>query len=279
MKIAYFGYDFFFPCLEDLINQGHTIQKIFSFPCDNVYNFNERVAKTAQKLGCPFTIDKVTSKDINDLQNSDCELIIVAAYQYKIPTKSLTIPAINIHPTLLPEGRGPWPLPWIILKGLKQSGVTIHKITEEMDSGDILLQKEFKVTNEDNLETISAKSQLLAKKMLSETLYNFHSYWKKARPQSKKFSYWGMPKPEDRALNWTKTGKELIKIVRAFGKFDSLAKFDGKEWVVQDANFWKEKHKLKPGTAVNRMSKEIIIAVKDGFICLRSYKIDPDFKW
>lgn len=278
MKIAYFGYDFFFSCLEILIQRGHTIQKVFSFPCDNTYNFNTKLKKLSKDITAPFTLEKVTKKDVDDLIQSGCELIVIAGYQYKIPVKNISLPVINIHPTLLPMGRGQWPLPWVILKNLKKSGVTIHKVTEDLDAGDILLQKSFRVDEFETLETLSAKSQILAQKLISQVLSKFDFYFKNAKPQRRGASVWSMPTVEERTLNWNKTGKEIMKVVRAFGKFDSFAIFDKKEWIIQDARVWKEKHSYQSGTVVHPMNKEVVIAIKDGFICLTSYQVDPDFK-
>ena len=87
-----------------------------------------------------------------------------------------------------------------------------------------------------------------------------------------------MPDESDRTLNWNYDVERLKKISKAFGKFDSFAVFDNKEWVVQDINVWHENHNLVPGTVVHRMNKEVVIAAKDGYVCLRFYSIDPDFK-
>ncbi len=277
MNIAYFGYDFFYSCLEEILDQGHTVQKVFSFPCDNIYNFNKRVQKCAQDLGIEFSLEKVTESDISDLKAKGCELIIVAGYQYKISLHP-SLRAINIHPTLLPEGRGQWPLPWVILKDLKKSGVTIHKLAEEMDAGDILLQEQFDISEFETLEILSAKSQMQARELLSQMLKDFDSYWERAKPQMGTSSVFGMPTISERTFDWNKTGDQLMRIVRAFGKFDSFAIFDNKEWIVQDAKFWSADHEHIPGTIVQRMDREIVIAVKDGFLCLTQFCIDPDFK-
>jgi methionyl-tRNA formyltransferase len=277
MKIAYFGYDFFFACMEELVSQGHEIYKVFTFPCDNKYNFNARVIALAEKVGAEMKTDRPTKGDIERLAQEGCELIVSAGYQYKIPVLSESMPyAINIHPTLLPEGRGPWPLPWIVLKGLKESGVTVHKLSERMDEGDILLQKKFDVTDRDDLETISCKSQMAAVDLIRKLMADFENHWKNARPQSGG-SYWPMPTLEEQTIDWNKGVDNILRQSRAFGKFDVCTKFDGKEWVVQDVSAWKEDHAFEPGTVVHRASRETVIAAKDGFVCLRFFGLDPDF--
>ncbi len=278
MKIACFGYDFFYACLETLIKKGHHIYKIFTFKCDNKYNFNTRISAKAKEINAYLQFEKVKIQDIEKLTDEGCELIISAGYQYKIPILNKNMPyAINIHPTLLPEGKGPWPLPWIILKNLKKSGVTIHKLVEKLDSGDILLQREFTVTIRDDLETISCKSQMLAVELLDELINNFKDYWVNAIPQKSEGSYWKIPNNDYRTLKWSDDIKIIDRVARSFGKFDSFAIFDNKEWIVKDINIWKEKHNFTFGTVVHRTNKEVVIAARGGFVCLRFFEIDPDF--
>lgn len=87
-----------------------------------------------------------------------------------------------------------------------------------------------------------------------------------------------MPGLEDRTLSWSLSVEEIDKRVRAFGNFDSCAVLDGKEWIVQDAVCWVERHDHEPGTVIARTGREILVAASDGYVCLRSFRIDPDFE-
>lgn len=275
MKVAYCGYDFFYSCFEELVDQGHEVVSIFSFPCDNEYDFNLRLKASAKGLNVPFSEEALSAADIDRLRDEGCDLIIVAAYPYKVPTYEGIPYAINIHPTLLPEGRGRWPLPWIILKTLKESGTTIHKITQDWDSGDILVKKTYKVLSNDNLETISAKSQIAARAALRELLPDIKGYWDESIRQEDGSS-WPFPSASDRTIIWEHGYEEIDRIVRAYGKFESFAKFDGKKWLVQDATCWLEDHSYTPGTVMHRADREVTIACGDGFVCLRHFKEDMD---
>jgi methionyl-tRNA formyltransferase len=280
MKMAYFGYDFFFGCFEKFVDLGYEITDVFSFKCDNQrYNYNLRLLERAQEIDAVVHLTPVSHNDLLTLQKARCDLLVSAGYQYKIPVRiNDAMRGINIHPTLLPQGRGPWPLPKIILDGIKKSGVTIHKISESFDSGDILLQEAFPVTERENLETLSSKSQILAIRLVDELHRNFFTYWENARPQEGGGSYWKRPSSDDRMLFWDKGIDYIDRVVRAFGKFDSFAVFDNKEWIVQDATVWKENHSYEPGKIVHRTSREVVLSASDGFVCLRAFEIDPEFK-
>lgn len=274
MKIAYCGYDFFYTCLEKLVEKDDIeVLKIFTFETDNHYNFNSYLHKIAEENGISITDKRITEEDVKELfEEWGCECIVTAAYPYKVPVYATEkFRGVNVHPTLLPIGRGQWPLPLIILKKLDFSGVTIHKLNESFDAGDILLQESFKIGEREDLETLSCKSQLLAEKMIVRLFENFEDCWANAVPQGEG-EYWEYPTLEEMSFNFGMTVQEIDRIVRAYGKFDSCVDFLGKSWLVWDVNAWEEKHNYVPGTLVHKTNKEYLFAVKDGFVCLRFFE-------
>lgn len=273
MRIAYCGYDFFWDCFKMLCEkEGIEIIKTYTFETDNVYNYNSRLISTAHEYGIPISLEKISEREVEKLFNYEgCEYIISAAYPYKIPIGNFK--GINIHPTLLPIGRGPWPLPRVILSEQKESGVTLHKLVNELDSGDILLQEKFSLLEREDLETLSCRCQMLAVKLLSQLFDNIDFYWESATAQGEG-EYWGYPTDEEMTFDGNMTVDEIDRIVRAYGKFDSCVNFLDKSWLVWDVNCWKEEHSYIPGTIVHQTNKEYLMAVKDGFVCLRFFKED-----
>lgn len=273
MKICYLGYDFFYSCLEQVLKlKDIEVLKVFTFKTDNKYNFNCNIVKLAKENNIPIQYTRITKEDIEELINEGCELLVCAGYEYKIPVfPENKIKEINIHPTLLPIGRGPWPLPYIILKNLKSSGVTIHKISEEMDKGDILIQREFEVQANEDIETISCKSQMIAKELLIELIKNLDYYYENATIQSEG-EYWHFPTIEEMTFTGEMTIDKIDRIVRAYGKMDSVVYIDGEEILVHDINYWRKKHNYKLGEIVHKTNKEYVMAVADGFIVLRYFE-------
>jgi methionyl-tRNA formyltransferase len=106
-----------------------------------------------------------------DPTKSDCDLFIVASYGKIIPGAIINLPShktLNIHPSLLPQYRGPSPLPSAMLDDAKRTGVTIMRLDEEMDHGPIVAQQEITVEEwpiyEDFEEMMARKgAQLLAR--------------------------------------------------------------------------------------------------------------------
>jgi methionyl-tRNA formyltransferase len=277
MKIAYFGYDFFFSCLKLLVKCGHEIVSVHTFLADNKWDFNEKIIEIASEIGTAVHLDRPSDKTVTELKRLGCELVISAGYPYKIPNFDQEkcdhlIRGINIHPTLLPNGRGRWPLPWLILKYPNFAGVTIHKLTDKWDSGDILCQVPVAITPTDDLETLSSKCQIEAVKLLEKTIIDFDRTWLNASKQPDSGSYWPMPKPSDRHLDWNRSVDSLLRIVRSFGKFESNASVNGLLYSVTKANGWIEERKEPIGTLVHETNLEKVIAVQDGYIVLQEFK-------
>lgn len=274
MKIAYCGYDFFHSCLRQLIVDGHEILKVFTFDCDNRYNFNRYIYEICEQQQLSITQTAINSNDLQQLQAQGCELLITAGYRYKVPELSaLTIKGINVHPTLLPVGRGVWPLPWLILTGQAHGGVSIHKLTREFDAGDLLLQAPFTITQDENLESLSCRTQMCATQALTAVIKDFDSKWHNAKSQDHaKASQWPMPKRSDRTLEWKKSVMELDRIARAFGKFGSYAYFENQWWCVYELTVWQQTHREPLGQVVHKSNTEMVVSALDGFVCLRMFE-------
>lgn len=277
MKFAYCGYDFFWKVLDTLVASEHELLSLFSYNADGKYDFNTNVFRIATTKKCPIKITSLSLDDAKILKENGCELLVCAAYPYKIPTEALSMfkYAINIHPSMLPEGRGPWPIPWVILKGLNRTGVTIQKLNQAWDSGEILLQEEILVDNSDNLESLSAKMQLLATKLIAEFIERPDYFVNNSRPQSDG-SYWGWPNKEDRTINWNTSIDNISRVVRAFSKFEAYGWIEDLRHYIRDITVWKATHNYTPGTVVHQMNKEVIIAAKDGLVCVRNYELAPE---
>jgi methionyl-tRNA formyltransferase len=274
MKIAYCGYDFFHGCLRYLISSGHEILKVFSFECDNRYNFNTYIDEICRQQQIPITQAAITIQDLKQLKEQGCDLVVTAGYRYKVPElNSLSLKGINIHPTLLPVGRGVWPLPWLILTEQLNGGVSIHKLTPQWDAGDILLQSGFNLTPDENLESLSCKTQMYANQALASVMLDFEGNWCNAVAQDESLaSLWPMPQRSHRTLEWSKSVAELDRIARAFGKFGSYAYFNNQWWCVYDLKVWLQQHHEEIGQVVHRSNTEMVVSASDGFVCLRVFE-------
>lgn len=229
MKIAYIGIDLFYPALEILSGMCE-IEEIFTCETDNETEFNLKVIEFAEKNSIPYTKSRITKEDIDRLIEKGCHMAICAGYYFKIPTDA-KFRIVNIHPSLLPVGRGSWPMPQTILRGLKKSGVTIHKIAESFDTGDILLQEEFVLDEKETLVGFMEKVYELLPGMLKKLIMNFDKLYENATPQEEG-EYWDAPKEEDFTIEPKTSAKQADLILRAFLGYECVYKTENEKYII-----------------------------------------------
>lgn len=227
MKIAYIGIDLFYPALETLQNSGCQVLEIFTCEVDNKTEFNQKVRNFAEKNSIPCQMTRITTADIERLLEKGCEMAVCGGYYFKIPADT-GLRIVNIHPSLLPVGRGSWPMAQAILWGHKKSGVTIHKIADGFDTGDILMQKEFEISESETHETFMEKANLLLVDMVKIFAEDFDRLYRDAKPQGKG-EYWTAPTEDDYTITWDMSVEEADLILRAFFGYECIYKAkDGK---------------------------------------------------
>jgi len=110
---------------------------------------------------------------VNVLSKFRPDLIVVVAYGHIIPKWMIDLPmhgCVNLHASLLPKYRGAAPIQWAIMRGESVTGVTTMKIDEELDTGDILLQREVPIEDEDTSESLSERLSGVGADLIVETL-------------------------------------------------------------------------------------------------------------
>lgn len=218
LNIIYFGYDLFAPCLKELAkNANVNILKVYSFEGDGIFEKNSEIKQICSVKNIPFTTNKINADELKwQFEQNGCDLAFCAGYAYRIPCESVpSFKGVNIHPSLLPEGRGPWPFPHIILKGLEKSGVTAHKISKGFDEGEILLQTEYEVSKTETYASLEEKAWRAALNLTKKLFSDFESYWAGAVTQQAG-EYWKEPDDSERTIYKYTTESERDKIIRAF---------------------------------------------------------------
>ncbi len=179
------------------------------------------VKELAENSNIPVdTPEKVKGKTfIEELKTYEPDIIVIAAYGKILPKEILDIPkqgCINVHASLLPKYRGAAPIQWALLNGEKETGVTIFKLKETLDTGDIILQKSLKIKDEDNAETLSDKLFQLGGKAVVEALELIESGRAKYAPQDdSKATYAESLRKESGIIEWHKSAKEIHNRIRA----------------------------------------------------------------
>jgi len=155
------------PTLEKLVEAGHSVPLVVSQP-DRPRGRGmdlaiSAVKDTAIRLKLPITQpDKIKNNDEFRQQLSALhpDAIIVVGYGRFIPQWMLDLPRLgnlNLHASLLPKYRGAAPIQWAIAQGESVTGVTTMRIDAGLDTGDILMQREFLIAPDDTAETLAMR--------------------------------------------------------------------------------------------------------------------------
>lgn len=147
------------------------------------------------------------------------DMIVTCAYGQIIPKELLDYPkykCINVHASLLPKLRGGAPIHHAIMDGYDKTGITIMYMGTKMDSGDIISQKETKITKDDTLGTLHDRLSEMGKDLLMETLPNIISgNIKPIKQDESEVTYGYNITKEDEKIDFTKTNREVDNKVRA----------------------------------------------------------------
>ena len=154
------------------------------------------------------------------LRDLEADVFIVAAYGQILPSSILNIPhkgCLNVHASLLPRWRGASPIQAAILHGDTETGVTIMKMDEGMDTGAIITQKSIPITEADTADTLSERLSLLGRDLLMETLPSYLANEIELVQQNEvDVTYASIIKKEDGFLDPEQTADELERKVRAY---------------------------------------------------------------
>lgn len=155
---------------------------------------------------------------VNDLHP---DLFVVFAYGNILPASLLAIPrygAINIHASLLPEYRGASPIQQAILDGKKETGITIMRMNEKMDEGDILYVKRISIGNDETAESLKGKMAVVSAGIIGDAIAAYRSGELKPIPQDHtRATVCKKIEKEDGEVKWNDMEAEKIeRMIRAF---------------------------------------------------------------
>lgn len=231
MKIVYFGSDVFLDVFRYL-HRHHEILALYTYHMEEDY-FNERnIVQLAHMSGIPVHYGQITEEEMGRYMDRGCGLFCVAEYSHKLP-----VPAdgrfrgINLHSSLLPQGRSYYPIECAMERGLTHSGVTMHKIARSLDQGDILASGRYEIKPEDDSVDIYLKSGRRALSLVQELMADFDRVWAGGRPQTEKLPYWKRPEQGNMTLDHAMTVAEAGRVYRCFNKMTTVC-IDGRPYYV-----------------------------------------------
>ncbi len=221
-RIAVFAYsEVGSACLEELIKDKANVIAVYTHEDDPDEEIWFRsVKRTAQENSIEVrTPSKIDSDEIRHLSEIAPDLIFSFYYRAMIPKEILDIPglgAYNIHGALLPKYRGRACVNWAVINGEKETGATLHVMTEFADRGDIITQKAVPINFEDTAHDVFLKVTEASREVLMSSLPSLEKGTAKRHPQDEsKASKFGRRRPEDGEIDWNRSAVEIYNFVRA----------------------------------------------------------------
>jgi len=194
MNIVFFGSSKYSCVAAKILNQKLGISLVITNP-DKPSGRKRKLAPSPVKEFAlqnkipVLTFDILDEKAINEITKINIDFLVVADFGKILPDQFLASPkyaALNIHHSLLPKYRGPSPAPAAILAGEKKSGVTVIKMTKDVDAGSILAQEEYKLKEKETTDSLLIKLNTLGAKLLIDVIKNYLEGTIKPQKQNEK---------------------------------------------------------------------------------------------
>ncbi len=241
MKLVFCGTpQFAVPSLEKLAAEKFDVQLVVTQPDRPQGRGMELTAppvkQSALKLGLPvIQPDKIKKNEEfqTQLRALAPDAIIVVGYGRIIPPWMLELPRfgnINVHASLLPKYRGAAPIQWAIANGEKITGITTMHLNEGLDTGDILLQRELAIGDEDTSVTLAPRLAEMGADLLAETLRGLEQKRIVARPQDhSQATLAPILTKKDGFVDFNRTAQEIHNRLRGFQPWPgAYTRFRGK---------------------------------------------------
>ncbi|MGH7156860.1 MAG: methionyl-tRNA formyltransferase [Candidatus Saccharimonadales bacterium] len=230
------------PTLRALVEAGYDIKAVVSTHTETVSRSQRslEILDVAHAYHIPVLLPGRLAEVAERLKHTGTEAAVLVAYGKIIPQEIIDIfpkGIINIHPSLLPKLRGSTPIETAILNGLDETGVSLMKVSAEMDAGPIYAQKT--ITLNDSETKAGLAEQLLDEgvKLLMENLGDILASSLKPQPQDEtEATYTRQLTKADGLIDFSEPADAIERKVRAFAGFPKTrAKIFGHEVVITKA--------------------------------------------
>lgn len=210
---------------------------------------------------------------LNTLSDYHADVMIVLGYGLLLPESVLTcfpLSAINFHTSLLPRGRGASPITQAILAGDQQTGLTIMKMSTELDAGDILLQFPCDITENETTASLTEKLAELGAAQVASILNQLENHTLISQPQDlTQVTYAPKLTKAQAKIDWTKSALEIARQVRGLNPWPvAYTTLDGKDIRIWSAQALPTENHLniQPGALIHKSIEGFDILTAQGIL-------------
>ena len=242
-KIVFMGTPLFaVPILKSLYEKNYIIPTVYTQPpkkSQRGQKINKSLIQTAAEdcnINCrtPNTL-KENKEEYEYLKQLDLDLVIVVAYGQIIPKEFLNLAKkgfINIHASLLPKWRGAAPIQRSIMNLEKETGISIMRIGEKLDTGPVCNSYRVEIKDSDNAEIISNKLSILASEKIIENINNiFEDKLTFKEQDDSKATYASKIEKSEGEIQWNDNAESII------GKINGLYPSPGAFFIFKEERY------------------------------------------
>ncbi|WP_096203106.1 formyltransferase family protein [Bacillus sp. FJAT-45350] len=256
-------------CIEEIYRIGGSLDLLITLKDEKAKNKSGRIYldKFASEHDAPLLkINNINDQEVLDaLKENQIDWLFIIGWSQIAKKGVLEAPTygcIGMHPTLLPVGRGRAAIPWAIIKGLDETGVTMFKLDEGVDTGEIIGQGIISLRNDTTATELYAKVDdmhiALIAKYWDDIVNNNVTLTKQSEVDA---TEWPGRKPEDGEILNSMTMYEADKLVRAVTHPYPGTFYNDGEKIIR---IWSAKTNVNDGE----------IKLHDGFLIPIDYEIE-----
>lgn len=286
-RIVFFGTpEFALPSLQALVAAKENVVGVVTQPDKPAGRGRQTTAPPvkvfAQQHGLPVAQPEKVRKNPEFaalLRRWLPDVVVVVAYGKILPPDVLQIPphgCINVHASLLPRYRGAAPIQWALIRGEKETGISIMLMNEEMDAGPVLLQCAVPIGPEETFGELQARLAQLGARCLLEGLRRWQAGDLKPQPQNPALATFAPPVHKELGkINWEQPAETIARLVRGLSPNPgAYFLFQGRRVKVYRArHLGSEPRAVPPGTIV-RVEPQLEVACQTGVLVLVEIQLE-----
>ena len=286
MRIVFMGTpEFAVPSLKKLLMSSHQVLAVVTQP-DRPRGRGLRIASPpvkdeALRHKIPV-LQPVNLKDrefLTRLKELNGECFVVVGFRI-LPPEIYEMPpmgTVNLHASLLPKYRGAAPIQWALINGEKRTGVTTFFITKNVDTGDLILQEEIDIKEEENAGELHDRLAVIGAELLLRSLDLIELGKVKPVPQKGEPSLAPKILPKHCQINWKQPAEKIVNLIRGLSPSPGAFTFwEGKRLKIFSASIEKIDFDgtYQPGEVVQVSEEGIVVKAGKGRISIQELQIE-----
>jgi methionyl-tRNA formyltransferase len=227
MRIVMFGFQTWgCKTLRALIDLDHEVVLVVTHPAsEHSYKAisSDSVEELARAHGIPVHLtERVDAATIDLVKRAVPDVIVVNSWYTRMPPELYNLPphgTLNLHDSLLPKFTGFSPVLWALISGESEFGLTVHRMDDALDTGDILIQHSLPIKPTDTGTELVLRGMDLIPGALRDALSALESGTAVWRPQNKaERTYFHKCSERDSLIDWVWPAEDLERFVRALSE-------------------------------------------------------------